>query len=271
MLDFLDTPDRSAKPREEGITHALDDGVGVDEVRDRLEVCEEFVDIVKLGWGTGYVADRLEEKIALYQRRDIPVYFGGTLFEVTIRQGRFDAMVEELSELGVEHVEVSTGVIDLEHEEKCGYVDRLSEEFTVLSEVGRKDADEELTLEEWGGRAEREREAGAWKVIMEGRAGGDTGVYGDDGDVKAGLIEHTAERLGADSIVFEAPQTEQQAWFVERFGPEVNLGNVRLDDVIPLETLRRGLRGDTVETFHPETGVDRTEATTELAGIETDD
>lgn len=267
MLDFLDTPDRPSKPREEGITHALDAGMGVGEARDRLATCEEFVDIAKLGWGTGYVADRLEEKITLYQSRDVPVYFGGTLFEVTIRQDRFEALVEQLSSLGVEYIEVSTGVITLEHDAKCEYIDRLAEEFTVLSEIGRKDS-EELSLEAWGARAERELEAGAWKVIMEGRAGGETGVYGDDGGVKSDLIDHMTERLDSESIVFEAPKKEQQAWFVNRFGPAVNLGNVRMDDVIPLETLRRGLRGDTVETFHSES---ETGAETEIAEIQIDD
>lgn len=252
MLDFLDTPERSAKPREEGITHALDAGMGIDEARDKLTGCEEFVDIVKLGWGTGYVSGHLERKIDLYQNEDLPVYFGGTLFEVTIIQDELESFVDRLTELGVEYVEVSTGVISMDHERKCEYIDRLSEEFTVLSEVGRKDADEELSLEEWTTRAERELDAGAWKIIMEGRAGGETGVYSDDGDVRSGLIDRMTEQFDLETIVFEAPQKEQQAWFINRFGPSVNLGNVRMDDVIPLETLRRGLRGDTVETFHSE-------------------
>lgn len=249
MLDFLETPNRASKPRQRGITHALDSGTGIQQARDRLAVCEEFVDIVKLGWGTGYVTDRLERKVDLYHDHGIPVYFGGTLFEIAVMQDEVGAYVETMKELGIDHVEVSTGVIEMDHDRKCQYVSDLSEEFTVLSEIGRKDSEEALSPEQWRERAQRERAAGAWKVITEGRAGGETGVYDDDGAVRSALLEAIEASVGSEALLFEAPRKEQQAWFVNQFGPSVNLGNVRLDDVIPVETLRRGLRGDTMDTI----------------------
>lgn len=249
MLDFLETPTRSSKPRETGITHALDSGMGVQQVRDQLAVCEEYVDIVKLGWGTGYVTDRLERKIDLYRDHGIPAYFGGTLFEIAVMQDEVGAFVEAMEDLGVDHVEVSTGVIEMDHDRKCQYVSELSEEFTVLSEIGRKDSEETLSSEQWRERARRELDAGAWKVITEGRAGGETGVYDDEGEVRSALLKEIEASVDSDVLLFEAPRKEQQAWFVNQFGPSVNLGNIRLDDVIPVETLRRGLRGDTMETI----------------------
>ncbi|EMA37585.1 phosphosulfolactate synthase [Halococcus hamelinensis] len=250
MLDFLDTPSRTTKPRDAGITHALDAGKGPQEVRDQLDVCGEFVDIVKLGWGTGYVSNRLEEKLALYRRRDITPCFGGTLFEVAVMQDRFEPFREKLLDLDIDLVEVSTGVISLDHDEKCEYIERLAEDFTVLSEVGRKDGDDNLDLDAWGDRAVREREAGAWKIVAEGRASGSTGVYGTDGDVRDDVVERLTGDLDPEEIVFETPQRSQQVWFIEQLGPSANLGNIELDDAIGLETLRQGLRGDTAELFH---------------------
>ena len=250
MLKFLDTPTRTAKPRDAGITHVLDDGKGPQEIRDRLDVCGEFVDIVKLGWGTGYVSDRLEEKLELYRRRDVEPCFGGTLFEVAVMQDRFEPFREKLLDLDIDLVEVSAGVISLDHDEKCEYVERLAEDFTVLSEVGRKDDAEQLDLEAWGERVVREREAGAWKIVAEGRASGSTGVYGDDGGVRDDVVERITGDLDPEEIVFETPQRSQQVWFIEQLGPSANLGNIDLDDAIGLETLRQGLRGDTAELFH---------------------
>ena len=250
MLDFLDTPSRTAKPRDAGITHVLDAGKGPQEIRDQLDVCGEFVDIAKLGWGTGYVSDRLEEKLALYRRRDIAPCFGGTLFEVAVMQDRFEPFREKLLEFDIDLVEVSTGVISLDHDEKCEYIDRLAEDFTVLSEVGRKDGDDHLDLDSWGERAVREREAGAWKIVAEGRASGSTGVYGTDGDVRDDVVERITGDLDPEEIVFETPQRSQQVWFIEHLGQSANLGNIDLDDAVGLETLRQGLRGDTAELFH---------------------
>jgi phosphosulfolactate synthase len=250
MLDFLDTPSRTAKPRDAGLTHALDAGIGPRTARDQLDVCGEFVDIVKLGWGTGYVSDRLEEKLALYRRRDIEPCFGGTLFEVAVMQDRFEQFRENLLDLDIDLVEVSTGVISLDHGEKCEYVDRLAEDFTVLSEVGRKDDADQLDLDAWGDRALAEREAGAWKIVAEGRASGSTGVYGADGDVRDDVVERITGDLDPEELLFEAPQRSQQVWFIEQLGQSANLGNVKLADAIGLETLRQGLRGDTAELFH---------------------
>jgi phosphosulfolactate synthase len=252
VLDFLELPERPAKPRETGLTHVLDAGLGVEQARNRLDACGESVDIVKLGWGTGYVTDCLYEKIALYQEHDIPVCFGGTLFELAALQGRIDQYVEMLVDLGVDHVEISTGVISMDHDRKCELIADFSEEFVVLAEIGRKDAAESLSPHEWSEQAERELDAGAWKVVTEGRSSGRTGVYDAEGGVRSELIDGLTADVEADRILFEAPRKDQQIWFIDELGSLVNLGNIDMADVIPLETLRQGLRSDTLHMIHSE-------------------
>jgi len=249
-MDFLEIDKRSPKPRENGITHVLDAGLGVEEARDLLSVCGRYVDIVKLGWGTGYVTDKLEEKIEMYQENDVEVYFGGTLFEVSVLQDRLDGFTRCMEDLGVTHLEVSTGVVPMDHERKCELVERLSDDFRVFSEIGRKDSEESVSAEEWKRMARKELDAGAWKIVTEGRASGCTGIYGDDGGVKDDIVESVSREIGEEKLLFEAPRKDQQAWFIQRFGSSVNLGNVDMRGVIPLETLRLGLRGDTVATVH---------------------
>jgi phosphosulfolactate synthase len=250
MLDFLELPERPNKPRETGLTHVLDPGLGVQQARNRLEACGGFVDIVKLGWGTGYVTDCLAEKVALYQNHDIPVCFGGTLFELAALQGRVDRYVETLIDLDVDHVEISTGVIEMDHDRKCELIEELSEEFVVLSEIGRKSHEEELSARAWSEQAEAELAAGAWKVVTEGRASGETGMYDGDGNVRSELLDGLTAEVEVDRILFEAPQKHQQIRFIDELGPSVNLGNIEMGDVIPLETLRQGLRGDTLHMIH---------------------
>lgn len=252
VLDFLELPERPEKPRETGLTHVLDPGLSTEQARHRLDACGEFVDIVKLGWGTGYVTECLAEKVALYQDQGIPVCFGGTLFELAALQGRIDEYVDALADLGVDRVEVSTGVIEMDHDRKCELIADLSAEFVVLSEIGRKDSEEGLSPHEWSTQAARELDAGAWKVITEGRSSGNTGVYDAEGGVRSDLIDGLTAEIPADRILFEAPQKDQQIWFIEELSPSVNLGNIDMADVIPLETLRRGLRSDTLHMIHSE-------------------
>jgi phosphosulfolactate synthase len=231
----------------------IDSGLGVSEAEDLLSVCGEYVDIVKFGWGTGYVTGRLEEKIDMYQEHDVEVYFGGTLFEISVLQNKLDEFTRCMKELGVNHIEVSTGVITIDHERKCDLIDRLSDDFTVFSEVGIKDYERSISGEEWVSRSEKELDAGAWKIITEGRASGKTGIYQGDGQVKDEIIDMITAEIDESDLMFEAPNKEQQVWFIEKLGPSVNLGNIEMRDVVSLETLRLGLRGDTMKTIHGDT------------------
>jgi phosphosulfolactate synthase len=245
LLDLLDLPDRSAKPRERGITHLLDRGLAVVEIDSLIEVAGDYIDIVKLGWGTAIATGNLEAKLERYKRHGIPVVFGGTLTELAIAQGRLDRMVTWLHELGLEHIEVSDGTITIEHERKLEMIETLAKEFTVLSEVGSKDNTRVMAPFRWVEQIERELEAGAWKVIAEARESGTVGIFRHDGEVRMGLIDEIAHAVAPDKILFEAPRKDQQVWFVRRFGPDVNLGNISPEEVLSLETIRVGLRSDT--------------------------
>jgi phosphosulfolactate synthase len=244
-LDLLDLPDRSAKPRQHGITHLLDRGLSVVEVDGLIEVAGDYIDIVKLGWGTAIATGNLEAKLERYKHHGIPVVFGGTLTELAMAQNRLDRMVAWLHELGLEHIEVSDGTITIEHERKLETIASLAKEFTVLSEVGSKDNTRIMAPFRWVEQIERELEAGAWKVIAEARESGTVGIFRHDGEVRMGLIDEIAHAVDPDKILFEAPQKDQQVWFVRRFGPDVNLGNISPEEVLSLETIRVGLRSDT--------------------------
>jgi phosphosulfolactate synthase len=252
MTGFLDIPERSTRPRERGITHVIDRGLSIAEVEGMLEVAGEIVDVVKLGWGTALVTANLKPKLSRYAALGIPVVLGGTLTEIAIRQGRVEAMVEWLHELGLRHVEVSDGTIALEPERKSRLISELAAAgFTVLAEVGSKDADFIMAPYVWVEQIERDLQAGAWKVIAEARESGTAGIYRADGEVRTGLIDEIVHAIDADRLIFEAPRREQQVWLLHRFGTECNLGNIAPDDVLSLETLRLGLRSDTVERFSP--------------------
>jgi phosphosulfolactate synthase len=231
------------------LTHVQDKGLGLRQVQDMLETAGEFIDIVKLGWGTGYVTNNLPEKIAVYQKAGIPVCFGGTLLEVAIAQGRFDAYCQTVQRLGMTHVEFSTGVLEMEVEVKADYVRKLAQNFTVLAEVGSKDANVVVAPDLWVLEIKALQDAGAWKVIAEARESGTVGLYRVTGEVRSGLIDEISANINPDHLIFEAPQKHQQVWFLKQFGPSVNLGNIASDEVIPLETLRLGLRGDTMPLF----------------------
>jgi phosphosulfolactate synthase len=246
-MSFLDLPARSAKPREQGITHVLDRGLAVAEVDGMVEVAGSMVDFVKLGWGTALATGNLEAKLERYRAHDIPVVLGGTLTELAISQRRLDGLVSYVRELGLRHVEISDGTIALDHDEKLRLIERLAADFVVFSEVGSKDDTKIMAPYRWVEQISSELEAGAWKVIAEARETGTAGIYRADGEVRMGLIDEIAHEVDPGRMVFEAPQKEQQVWFIERFGPEVNLGNITPSDVLSLETLRLGLRSDTAD------------------------
>jgi phosphosulfolactate synthase len=247
MAPFLDLPERSAKPRDSGLTHVLDRGLAVREVDDLIEVCGAAVDLVKLGWGTALATGNLRDKLDRYRAHDIPVVLGGTLTELAIRQGRVDGLIAYLDELGLDHVEVSDGTIVLDHDEKLDLIRRLATRYRVLSEVGSKDNERIMAPYRWVEQIEAELEAGAWKVIAEARESGTAGIFRPDGEVRMGLIDEIAHAIAPERVLFEAPLKDQQVWFLRRFGAEVNLGNIPPSDVLSLETLRLGLRSDTVD------------------------
>ena len=244
---FLGVPARPGKPREVGITHVMDKGLNLRDIEGLFDTAGQFVDIVKFGWGTSYITNNLEKKIALYRSFETPVVCGGTLFEAVYGRGRMDDFKRWLTEHRFSHVEISDGTIEIPRERKLELIADFARDFTVLSEVGSKDSSVEYSAGEWVRWLNEELEAGAWKVITEGREGGTAGIFRSDGDMRTGLIDEIAHEISVDEVLFEAPTKSSQAWFVKHFGPNVNLGNIPPDEVIPLETLRLGLRGDTLK------------------------
>jgi phosphosulfolactate synthase len=244
---FLDLPARSRKPRQDGLTHVIDKGMSLRDIEGLFETAADFVDIVKLGWGTSYVTRNLEEKIALYRSFETPVVCGGTLFEAAVARGKLDEYRSWLVERGLSHVEVSDGTIDLPRERKLELIADLARDFVVLSEVGSKDSHVVYAPYQWVVWIREDLDAGAWKVVTEGRETGTAGIYRPSGDMRTGLIDEIVHEIEVSQVIFEAPGTHAQAWFVQRFGPEVNIGNVPPEEVIPLETLRLGLRADTLK------------------------
>ena len=244
---FLELPSRSAKPRERGITHVLDRGLSLAEIDGLVEVAGGSVDLVKLGWGTALVTENLGPKLERYRDHGIPVVFGGSLTELAIAQDRLEELVAWVKQLGLEYFEISDGTIALDHGRKLELIGRLTRDFTVLSEVGSKDDTGAITPPYlWVAQMRAELEAGAWKVIAEGRESGTAGIFRPTGEVREGLINEIVHDIDPTSILFDAPRKDQQVWFVRRFGPEVNIGNVPPGEVLALETLRLGLRSDTM-------------------------
>jgi len=244
---FLGVPARPGKPRTEGLTHVLDKGMNIRDIEGLFDTAGEFVDIVKLGWGTGYVTNNLEKKIALYRSLATPVVCGGTLFEAVYARGKLVEFKSWLIEQRFSHVEISDGTLDIPRDRKLELIEEFSHDFTVLSEVGSKDPDVVYAPYQWVQWIKEELDAGALKVITEAREGGTAGIFRRDGDMRTGLLEEIAHEIAVSDLIFEAPTKESQAWFVKHFGPNVNLGNIPPEEVIPLETLRLGLRGDTLK------------------------
>jgi len=251
MKDLLKLPQRTTKPRQNGITHVLDSGLSVAGVDGMLEVAGEYVDLVKLGWGTAVVTGNLGAKLARYKEAGIPTMFGGTLTELAIAQDRLDALVAWSHELGLQYIEISDGTINIDHDRKLELIESLAKEFTVLSEVGSKDDTRIMAPYRWVEQIESELEAGAWKVIAEARESGRTGIFRHDGEVRMGLIDEILHAVPAERVLFEAPLKDQQVWFVRRVGPDVNLGNISPEETLSLETIRVGLRADTA-VAHPD-------------------
>jgi phosphosulfolactate synthase len=232
----------------------IDRGLSLAEVDGLLEVAGDSVDVVKLGWGTAVVTGNLSDKLARYAAHEIPIVLGGTLTEIAIRQGRVEGLIAWLRELGLRHVEISDGTITLDAEVKRELIERLAKEFVVFAEVGSKDVDFIMAPYVWVEQIERDLTAGAWKVIAEARESGTAGIYRANGEVRTGLIDEIAHAVDPARLIFDAPLHRQQVWLLKRFGSECNLGNISPADVLSLETLRLGLRSDTVERFAPGAG-----------------
>ena len=248
-FNLTNIPQRSTKPRESGLTMVMDKGLSCREAEDFLEVAADKTDILKLGFGTSAVTPTLQRKIDIYREANIPIYFGGTLFEAYVIRGQFDDYKRLLDKFKMTHAEVSDGSIEISEEEKCGYIRSLAKDFTVLSEVGSKDAEKIIPPYKWIAMMKAEIEAGAWKVIAEARESGTVGIFRNTGEVSSGLIEEILQHIPLDTILWEAPIKTQQVWFMKLYGHNVNLGNIAPNEVIPLETLRLGLRGDTFDQW----------------------
>jgi len=244
-----DLPERTAKPRDNGMTMVMDKGLSLRGVEDLIETAGANTDIVKLGWATSYVSPNLDAKLKLYKDAGIPVYFGGTLFEAFIVRNQFDDYRRLLDKYQLHHAEVSDGSITIPHDVKCEYIHKLKGQVTVISEVGSKDVQKIFAPYKWIQLMKAELEAGSWKVIAEARESGNVGIYRDSGEVRQGLVDEILTQIPEDKIIWEAPQKPQQVWFIKLLGANVNLGNIAPADMIPLETIRLGLRSDTFDHF----------------------
>jgi len=240
-------PARNLKPRTFGITMVMDKGLSINEVHNFMSIAHPHVDIVKFGFGTSFVTPNLREKIEAYQSYDVPVYFGGTLFEAFLVRNQFDDYIAICKDYNINYMEVSDGSIDIPHAEKCGYIEKLTKYGTILSEVGSKDAAHIIPPYKWIELMRAELEAGSSYVIAEARESGNVGIYRGTGEVREGLVQEILTQIPGERILWEAPQKDQQLYFLELLGCNVNLGNIAPTEVIPLEAMRIGLRGD---TFH---------------------
>jgi len=244
-----DLPARVQKPRDSGITMVMDKGLSLREVENFIEVAGIYTDMVKLGWATSYVTPNLDQKLKLYKDAGIPVYFGGTLFEAMIVRGQFDDYRRLLDKYDLAYAEVSDGSIEITHDVKCKYISELAKQVTVISEVGSKDVQKIFAPYKWIQLMKAEIEAGSWKVIAEARESGNVGIYRDSGEVRQGLVDEILTQIPEQTIIWEAPQKPQQVWFIKLIGANVSLGNIAPNDIIPLETLRLGIRSDTFDHF----------------------
>ncbi len=247
-------PDRAVKPRNDGLTMVMDKGAGLKQVENFIETSAEYTDMVKLGFGTSYLAKNLEQKIKLYKEAGLKVYFGGTLFEAFVIRKQFDDYLKLLDKYKLEMAEVSDGSIDIPHDKKCEYISKMAKNFTILSEVGSKEEGLIIHPSKWIAMMTKEIEAGSWKVIAEAREGGNVGIFHRNGSTHWVLINKITAKVKKENIIWETPLKSQQVWFIKHFGSNVNLGNIGYEEVIPVETLRLGLRGDTFLSFLPKEG-----------------
>jgi len=244
-------PTRPEKPRLAGLTMVMDKGLSTREAEDLLSTSADYIDFVKLGWATSYVSPNLNEKLALYRSAGVPCYFGGTLFELFLIRNQIDEYRSILQRYQMEYVEISDGSLEMSHDEKCAYIRTFARDFRVLSEVGSKDAEKIIAPYKWIAMMKAELEAGSERVIAEAREAGNVGIFRSTGEVRSGLVDEILTQIPADKIIWEAPLKAQQTWFIKLVGSDVNLGNIASNDVIPLETLRLGLRSDTFHHFLP--------------------
>ena len=251
-FNLCNLPEREMKPRNIGITMVMDKGISLRQAQDFIDTSSDFVDFVKLGFGTSLISKNVKEKIKLYQKANLKVYVGGTLFEAFVIRNKFEDYIKYISDLGIDSAEVSDGSIEIDHEKKCEYIFKLSKEFMVLSEVGSKEEGVIIHPSRWIKMMENELKAGAFKVIAEARESGNVGIYHKNGSAHTMLINRIVNKIKIENIIWETPLKSQQVYFLKLFGSNVNVGNISIDDVIPLETLRLGLRGDTFFTFLPE-------------------
>ena len=250
MIDILkNIPDRAEKPRDKGLTMVMDKGLSLNEAENMVALKSELTDIVKLGFGTSLLTRYIDKKIKLYHKAGIMVYVGGTLFEAFTVRNQFDDFCKLMDKLKLEMVEVSDGSISIEHDTKCEYIQKLSKNFKVISEIGSKCESNSLEDSDWIEYMNKELQAGSWKVIAEAREGGNVGMFDLDGNIKENLIKKITNKISTSKILWEAPQKKQQVWFINNFGANVNLGNISPNDIISLECLRIGLRGDTFDNY----------------------
>jgi phosphosulfolactate synthase len=242
-------PDRIKKPRSHGITMVMDKGLSIEESKNFLSIAESYVDVVKLGFGTAYVTPNLDKKLEVYRSANIPIYFGGTLFEAFFIRGQLEDYIRICSEYGVGYMEVSDGSVNIDHKEKCKLIERLTKYGTVLSEVGSKDAAHIIPPYKWIELMQAELNAGARYVIAEAREAGNVGIYRGTGEVREGLVQEILTKIPSEKILWEAPLKSQQLYFIELIGANVNLGNIAPNEMVALEAMRIGLRGDTFELF----------------------
>ncbi|MHA4847671.1 phosphosulfolactate synthase [Flavitalea antarctica] len=248
-FNLTQIPDRTQRPRTHGLTMVMDKGLSIQEVHNFLSVSSPHVDIVKLGFGTSFVTPNLKEKLEVYRDHNMPIYFGGTLFEAFLIRNQFEDYISICSEFGVSFMEVSDGSINIPHAEKCGYIEKLTKHGTVLSEVGSKDAAHIIPPYKWIELMRAELSAGSTYVIAEAREAGNVGIYRGSGEVREGLVQEILTQIPEEKIIWEAPQKPQQLYFIELIGCNVNLGNIAPTEVLPLEAMRVGLRGDTFDLF----------------------
>ena len=249
-LPFL--PERPAKPRNSGIAMVMDKGLSLREAEDFISTSGELTDFLKLGFGTSLITPLVREKVRLYQKANIKVYAGGPLFEAFLIRNMFDEYRKYIDSLGLDAAEISDGSMLMDHDKKCNYIQTLSKTHVVLSEVGSKEAEIHFSPDRWAEMMEKELQAGSFKVIAEARESGTVGIYKSSGNADTLLISTILEKIGNDKIIWEAPLKSQQVWFIRQFGANVNLGNIAPNEMIPLETLRLGLRGDTFFQFLPQ-------------------
>jgi phosphosulfolactate synthase len=250
LLPYM--PERPSKPRNSGLTMVMDKGLSIREAEDFMSVGSEYTDYVKLGFGTSLITPGFEKKISIYKKAGAVPYFGGTLFEAFIIRNMFREFVEFLDKNEIDLVEVSDGSYDIDHNLKLEYISKLAKRGTVISEVGSKKKDVVYSPEQWVAMMKSELNAGSVKVIAEARESGTTGIYNEDGSINNKIISGISEHVKLENVIWEAPLKSQQAWFIKHFGANVNLGNIAPNEIIPLETLRLGLRGDTFFQFLPE-------------------